>query len=191
MDPTDSTFFQPQQFQPQNGVRAILRFFTDAEEMTGESLAAGRSIYRDADFVGITNPGSRDEFVKRCTKLTDPYHKQAYAQWKTTQQQPVDGTPLTQVPWLSQSQIKELNAINIMSLEHLAEMSDATIQRVGMGGNDLRKKAQTYIKAATDTALVMRLETELQSRDRDIERLTKEIQSISARFDAAAKEKAA
>ncbi len=191
MDPTDSSFFDMPQPMTQGGSRRIIRFETQPVEMGGKSLEAGRPIYEDRDFVFIVNPGSRDERVAQIKeKKNDPEVMAFYARWKTTQEQPKDGTPLSMVPFLSPSQIKELQGMNILTLEHLAEIPDTVTQRM-MGMVELRKKAKSYLDAAKDSAVVTRLESELASRDLDLAAKQKQIDDLCKRLEALEKDKAA
>lgn len=185
MDPTSAEFFQPTQTQRPPGAQLSIRFETRPVEHPGRSLEAGTPKYDNVDFIYIRNPGSKDEFCKKASQITDPWQKQVYTHWKSTQEQPSDGTPVEMVPWLDPALIMELKAIGIKSLEHLANISDMIItkgQILGLG--ELRKKAQAYIKAATDGAVVIRLETELADRDRKITDLQNQIMEIGAKFDA-------
>lgn len=181
-DPFDAAFFDaaPQQ----RGPRPMLRFFTEPVELPGKSAEAGRPVYQDRDFVGITNPGSRDEVIRKAEDKAkeDEFIAWAYRKWKATQQQPVDGTPLETVPFLSKGQVMELKGINVHTLENLAHMPDTAAQRM-MGAIDLRKKAQAYIEAAKDSAVVTKLQHDLSLRDNEIAMLKKQMTEMSARFD--------
>jgi hypothetical protein len=183
-DPLDHMFFDAAPPQ-QRGPRPMLRFFSEPVELPGKSAEEGRPVYVERDFVGITNPGSRDEVVRRAEEKAkeDEFIGWAYAKWKKTQEQVTDGTPLETVPFLNKSQVLELKALAIHSLENLALAPDTAMQRM-MGLRDLRKKAEAYMSAAKDTAMVTRLQTELSQRDQTIERLQKQMEQMSARFDA-------
>lgn len=190
MDPMDFGSFQA----PQRGIgpRPLLRFYTEAVEIPGKSAIEGRPIFENRDFVAITNPGSRDEVVRRAEDKAkqDPYVAHAYKIWKETQEQPSDGTPLEQVPFLNPAQVRELRALNITSLEALAELPDTAKQRF-QGGHDLQRKAKALLESAKDSALVTKLQSELASRDQQIKFLQDQITAINARFEAAQNGKAA
>jgi uncharacterized coiled-coil protein SlyX len=134
--------------------------------------------------VGITNPGSRDEVVVSAEKKakTDEYIAWAYAKWKKTQEQVVDGTPVETVPFLSKAVVLELKAINIHSLESLADAPEPAIQRM-MGLRELKKKAQAYMAAAKDTAILSKMQHELNQRDQTIASMKAQMDQMSARFD--------
>lgn len=194
MDPTDNAaFFQlPQHMNRSTGPRPLLRFYTEAVELPGKSATEGRPIYENRDFVAITNPGSRDEVVRYAKDKAkqDPYVAHAYKIWKDTQEQPCEGTPLEQVPFLNPAQVKELKALNIPSLEALADLSDTAKQRFN-GGHELQRKAKALLEAAKGSAYATRLETELAKRDDEIKFLRDQIAQINARYEAEKHERAA
>lgn len=184
-DPLDSEFFaSAPPPNAQRGPRPLLRFFSEPVELPGKSAEEGRPVYVERDFVGITNPGSRDEVVRRAEDKAkeDEFIAWAYGKWKKTKEQPVDGTPLDTVPFLNKAQVLELKAIAIHSLETLATAPETAIQRM-MGLRELKKKAQAYLEAAKDTAMVTRLQSELSQRDREIDLMKKQMAEMSARFD--------
>ena len=84
MDPMTSGFFQTPQTNF-NGPKPLLRFYTEAVEIPGETVK-GRPIYENRDFVAIINPGSRDEVVRiaKDKAKQDPYVAHAYKVWKDT-----------------------------------------------------------------------------------------------------------
>ena len=168
----------------QKGPRPLLRFEQEAIPLAGPSEAEGRPIHKMIDVVYIVNPGSRDE-TKRIAAdkaKTDEYVAWAYARWKKTQEQPVDGTPLETVPFLNKAQVLELRGINILTLETLADPPEPAIARM-MGLRDLAKKAKAFLAAAKDSSVVTKMASELEQRDREIDRLKAQMSEMSARFD--------
>lgn len=190
-DPLDSEFFFDAAPGERKGPRPLLRFYTEAVELPGKSAEEGRPVYEDRDFVGITNPGSRDEVVRLAKDKAkqDDYVAWAYRKWLTTKEQPVDGTPIETVPFVSKSLALELKGINIHTLEALSEAPETAMQRM-MGLRDLQKKAKVYLEAAKDTAVLSKMQHELEARDRQIGIMQKQIEEMNARFVEALKEKA-
>lgn len=189
-DPTEDGFFDPAPQNNSRGPRPMLRFYTEPVEQTALSAQEGRPVYKDVDYVGITNPGSRDEIVLVAEKKakTDEYVAWAYKKWKATQEQVVDGTPVETVPFLGKAVVLELKAINIHTLEQLALAPEPALQRM-MGLRDLKKKAEAYIAAAKDSALVTKMQHELNQRDNEIAAMKAQIAQMSARFDEMQKER--
>jgi signal transduction protein with GAF and PtsI domain len=183
LDPSSDAFFGPP--PSGRGPRPNLRFYTEPTELPGKSLEAGRPIYVEIDYVAITNPGSRDEYITKAEHKAkqDEFVAWAYKKWKATQEQVTDGTPLETVPFLNKAQIMELKALGIHSLENLTNLPDTAKQRF-MGSVELSKKAKAYMNSAKDTALVTKLQSELDKRDRDMAAMKKQMEEVNARFEA-------
>lgn len=190
-DPSEDEFFMPAPQQQGRGPRPILRFFTEPVEQTAQSAAEGRPVFKDVHYVGITNPGSRDEVVLVAEKKAkaDEYIAWAFKKWLATQEQVVDGTPVETIPFLSKAVVLELKAINIHTLEALAEAPEPAMQRM-MGLRDLKKKAAAYMEAAKDSATVTKMAHELAQRDAEISALKAQMLQMSSRFDQMEKERA-
>ena len=185
LDPADDNFFDiTPPAQQGKGPRPILRFYSEAVEMPGLSANEGRPIFKEVDFVGITNPGSRDEVVVVAEKKakTDEYIAWAYKKWKATQEQVIDGTPVETVPFLSKAVCMELKALNIHTLEALATAPDTATMRM-MGLRDLKKKAEAFLLSAKDSATVTKMQHELNLRDQTIASLQAQMKQMSERFD--------
>ena len=185
LDPTDFSQIESEMMnRHQRRSELNLRFYTDAIENKTQSLEAGRPIYMQIDFVAINVPGSRDEVIRKVDAEIKQRFGAQYEHWKKTQEQPTEGQPLDMVPWLNVAQIRELQALNIKSLEQLAGLSDTAIQHIGMGGHDLRKKAQAYMASATGSAEVQRLITRISELERENGRLQDVVKQINQRYEA-------
>jgi len=134
-------------------------FFMQAIKNGGKSEAEGRPIYDDVPHIKIHIPGDKNNVVTE--PVTDEYKQRFPLQWEKFQKQmsqSPEGTPLEQWPLLSIGQVYELKAMNVMTVEHLAGMSDAAAMKF-MGGMELRRKAETFLKVAKDSGEAQRLAT--------------------------------
>ena len=75
------------------------------------------------------------------------------------------------LPFLKPAQVKELKALDIMTVEHLAGLNDHGLQRIAMGGRRLKELAESYL----DDAKAMALVTEKQAEN---DRLNAEIAAL-------------
>jgi len=147
--------------------RLYVVFHMEAVKNGFKSEQEGRPIFDDVPHCRIHIPGDKNTITD--DPVTDE-HKQRFApQWekflKGMEQSP-EGTPLEQWPILTRGQVYEFKALNVMTVEQLAGMSDSNAQRF-MGGHELRRKADTFLKLAKDTAEAQRLVTvnaELEGR---------------------------
>lgn len=100
-----------------------------------------------------SNGATTDEKVERIKKHNPVVWdgiRQAYERWKAGQDAPVDGTPLEAWPGISKGQLAALRLLNILSVEDLAGVNDAALDRIGMGARALRDRAQKFIAAQSD-----------------------------------------
>jgi len=133
----------------------------------GKSDLEGRPIYDDVPHIRIHVPGDKNSVIE--APVTEEDKVRFASRWEKFQknmQQSPEGTPLEMWPQLSISQVYEFKALGVMTVEQLAGMSDAHASKF-MGGNELRRRADTFLKVAKDTAEAQRLATvnaELEAR---------------------------
>ena len=90
----------------------------------------------------------------------------------------IDGTPLKQWPLLSPAQIAEFNALNILSVEMLAELSDANVSKI-FDGRIWREKAKAWLAQSKDGATATRLAAENERLKQQIDALTLRVNELA------------
>lgn len=113
-----------------------------------------------------------------------------WARFQQKQQNQIPGTPIEAVTWLSRSQVAEYKALNIYTIEQLAELPDITAKRI-MGFSEVREKAQNFLVAARGTALQNQVDSQLKSRDEEIEKLKAHVAQLLAAQSATPQQQAA
>ena len=183
-DPLDFSFFEQQANArpPRTGLN--LRFYSETRENKARSLEKGWVQYDIIDFVEINVAGSKDTFVEEMKGEPLKKYGAQYAMWKKTQEQPVDGTPITMCPFLNIAQIKEYQALNVNTIEQLAELSDTAVQKLGMGAMEARKKAQAYMKAGADNAATQRVTDENLKLRAQMDQQALQIADLTRRIEA-------
>lgn len=167
-------------------------FETRAEEDRQESINQGRMICKNVDYAIITPRGSKDRIERVASEWLahidresrqdrfDPRwvqgYKQSFALWKEGQQAPVEGTPITEWPGLSPAQVRNYNAINIRSVEDIAEANEETLARMGFGARDLKNRAQNWLKAASTTGISAETLSALEAKNASLEATNKTLQ---------------
>lgn len=73
-----------------------------------------------------------------------------YDSWKNNQEAPIDGTPLGAWPGITPEQAEQLRMLRVRTVEDVAAMNDADIERYGMGGLNLRQQARAFMEAKKD-----------------------------------------
>lgn len=156
-------------------------FSKRAIELKAQSEKEGRPIYEERDFITIFLNGG--DVVDREVKPKDKIdYAQAWAAYEQGQSQKCSGTPVNQWPVLGVAQIATLRALNVFSVEQIAEASDALLQSIGMGAREMQAKARIYLqKAATNAkaeaavAENVRLKEEIADLKKQISDLAKQI----------------
>lgn len=144
--------------------KAFVRFHLRPVKNDAKSAEAGRPIYEDREYVEIMVPGNdNNRPVLRVTEIERQRFAQQYRRWKETGEETyLTGTHLTEVPWLTRSQVEELAYMRIRTLEHLAAVDDVACQRM-MGLLELRKKAIESLKRSEAEAPFTKLQEQLDA----------------------------
>lgn len=133
-----------------------------------KSAAEGRPIYDEREYVKIQVPGDKDSVPHRpVTEIDRRRFSEKYAAFKAGRSQDLSGTPLTAVAWMSKSRVKELEYFGVRTLEQLANLGDEVAQKF-MGINTLRAHARDHLAAAAETAPLISMRTELESKENEI-----------------------
>jgi hypothetical protein len=158
----------------------FVEFYEDALEIPFKSEQEGRPVYEQRVFVRIMVPGDATSIIE--TPATEQ-HKQEYRRqferFLKGMKDVIDGTPLSMWPVVNKSQVKECEFFEIRSVEQLAELSDSTCKRMGMGYMELRSKAKAWLLAAKDSALVTRQAAENDRLQGEIEALKEQIAQMA------------
>lgn len=158
--------------QQGQGGKLFINFHMEATEDHELSIKEGRPVHRDEEFITIIIPGDRDTICRPVRQQDREMYAQQYQAFKNKQEQPIIGTALSVLPFLTRAQVADLAAANVRTAEQLAEMSDVLAQKF-MGMHNLRKRAKDFLDAAAGNAPIERLNAELEKRDSTIATLQK------------------
>jgi len=132
---------------------ALVEFYIDAVQNNFKSSQEGRPIYEDRTFVRIQTPGDTRTTINR--EATDTDKARFPKSWESFEKgnaEVTEGTPLKQWPGVSASQVRELTHVHVRTVEQLVALSDASIQRMGPGYQQLRQNARNWLDTAQDDA---------------------------------------
>lgn len=145
--------------------RLAVRFYVLPVKNEFESEKQGRPIFQDVDMIQIMVPGDATSIVHQAVRED---HKERFPiQWAHFQNKHAGdtreiGTPLSQWPRLSVSQVEELKALKIYTVENVAGMSDANLQRIGMiagmAPHAFRDHAQRFLAVAREDSVAQAAE---------------------------------
>ena len=151
--------------------KLFVQFYLRAVMNNFKSSHEGRPIFDEVDYVRIIVPGDKNTIID--TKVTPEYAQRFasnFEKYKKNQSQAVTGTPLEVWPQMTVGQVAELKAMNVHTVEQLAELPDNLAQRI-MGSHDLRRRAIAFLELAAGDAANSKLAAELDKRDNEIELL--------------------
>lgn len=157
------------------------RFFLDEVQDNVASEQAGRAIFKSEERVEIIMPGNaQTRFVAKVNREhTDRWPKE-YAAFKEGIEISPDGTPLEEWPILKRSQVLELKYLGFKTVEQVRAMDDHAIQRVGMGGRNLKNMAIAFLDDAERLAMTARLSAENDRKDEQIAALQRQVTEMGA-----------
>lgn len=151
-------------------------FYTEAVPNKFRTEKEGRPVFEEKEFVEIIIAGDSK------TKVHEPVNQghierwpEQYQKFKDGLEQATEGTPVEQWNYLSKSQVAELKALNIKTVEALAELPDTGLQRLGMGARSLQGKAQSFIAMSKEDATKEELMKANQALQAQIDELQKQI----------------
>ncbi len=165
--------------------KLLVKFFMKPRKDNAATIAEGRPIFKDAEYIDIKIPGDRTGGVCRPASFADkqrfPDH---YRMFKDRIDIPLEGTPLGEWPLITRSLAEELAFHNVKTVEHLAGMADVNISKF-MGLGNLKAKAVTWLAKAGEEAKVHQLQDELAERDERIASLEAKVEQILSAGSAA------
>lgn len=152
--------------------RLAVMFYKKAVKNEFESQKEGRPIFMDMDYVKISVPGDNtteiDQPVREDHKKRFPLHWAHYQNMTQGDAKEI-GTPLSQWPRLTISQVEELRALKFYTVESVANASDANIQRIqmiaGMSPYAFREHAQRFLKIADSDAITAEAEEKARAAE--------------------------
>lgn len=132
------------------------------------SRAAGRPIYRDVEVCELHFPGDKqhkpvfpahsfagwavDEYGNQERQTYAIKYNEQYLRFRQGRVQIADGTPLSELPFLTEARRMELKALKIYSAEQLASLDGNNLKNLGQGGRALKEQAEAYLDAARTSA---------------------------------------
>jgi hypothetical protein len=165
---------------PRNPDASLVPIFKNwAQPNPAKTAQAGRPMYDDVEIVEIRFPGSRAVSVFPATAFShwaiDPNNggqikvsyaerfERQYRQFKMHAQQTKTGTPLEHAPFLTEARRAEMKALNIYTVEALADVDGQELKNLGHGGRELKNAAIEYIASARTGANTTQLQAELEA----------------------------
>jgi hypothetical protein len=171
-------------------------FKTLTQKNEAKTKAEGRPIFDDMEVVEVRFAGDRNKIsvfpaLSICGEVQDEdgnTRKITYAErwpaqyqrFKAKAQQIAEGTPVDELPFLTQAKRAELKALSIYTAEALAALDGQPLKNLGQGGRELKNQAQAYLDNAKGSANVTRMAAELEELRRTVAELRGDAQAVNA-----------
>lgn len=164
-----------------------VKFYVRPMPDEAASEKEGRPIYKDREYVEIRTPGNQTNVIQRpVTDMDKQRFRDAYRAFKAGEEEQTIGTPLSEVTWITRSQVEELTHLRIRTLEHLATVDDSVCNRFA-GLYKLKQRAAAAVEQSAKSAPFLQLQhenEELQNRLAALEQTVKEQSAIIAAQNA-------
>lgn len=173
---------------------AYIRFERRAVEDRAASEREGHFVSKDVDFAIVTPVGTKDEIPRnmaewiphlkqqvregRLPASHEEHYIKCYEAFKKGEDLPTTGTPIKGWPVLSPAQQTNCIAANVRTVEDLAILNGEGAQRIGMGAQEMKSKAEAWLKASKDIGLVVQSNAVLLGENA---RLKATVESLTAK----------
>lgn len=161
----------------------LVRFFVKPLKDVGRSEQQGRPVFRDAEYVDIRIPGSRDAICRPANAHDKVRFERHYEAFIKRIEAPIEGTPLAEWPLITRSLAEEMSFSNIKTVEALATVPDsaaANFRNLLM----FKRKAQEWLALAESDAPLEQLNAKLAESERTIAAQDATIKDLVARMHA-------
>ncbi len=78
----------------------------------------------------------------------------SYQHWLKGQETPLEGTPLEAWPGMTEGRVAQLRLLHVRTVEEYAAVTDATLDKIGMGARSERERARIFVEAKKGSAQI-------------------------------------
>lgn len=158
----------------QNNNSLVVPFFkTVAVQDPIATKEAGRPIFRDDEHVELRMAGERNyvptfrahDFWSRVNGEEVTYAMRfpdEYARFAAGREQVAVGTPLSELPFLTEARRAELRMSKVYTAEALASLEGKNLAALGNQGREMKNQAAAYLESATGSAGMVALAAQVE-----------------------------
>ena len=145
----------------------VPQFYMRAVRDAARSETEGRPVFGEAAYVRVLVPGDRNSIVDR--RVTEHDRERWPGRWAAflAKRERPAGTPIEHWPYLTVARVAELKALEILTVEQVAEADEAARARIGGDGDALAERARHFLQPQSETETELRQEIARLERDRD------------------------
>lgn len=154
------------------GYRVPIEFVTRSVQDVRETEKQGRPVFKEV--VNIRHYISRLSVFEAEAKDEDfaKYAKQ-YEAFKANKKQKDDGIPIGLLPAITKTEIDNLEACRVYTIERLAQAPEIVLGQIGQGARGLQQRAQAYLQQSSTA------EIELKAQQEKIAELEKKLAEVT------------
>lgn len=160
-----------------------VEFKEEVYEDVAATQKEGRPIYKSRDIVMVHLPGG-----EKTGAIVTEQHKREYAeQWaayKAGNEQPVDGTALSEWPAIPRTVVEELKHFQLRTVEALADCPDDIKRKLGPLGSWCKKAAGWLKEAKSGQSQAAALKEHIDTLERKNQKLQEQVALLLQRIDA-------
>ena len=163
--------------------KLVPQFSVSTKENKLKSQEAGRPIFDERELVTLRIPGDQQRVIVQPAHHISHWDagspvtyaqrfNSQYIRFKDNRAQVQEGTPLSELPFLTEGKRMELRALSVHTAEVLASIDGPNLQRLGMGGRELKNQAQAFLDKAAGTADTVKMAATIAALQRQISELS-------------------
>jgi hypothetical protein len=170
------------QHRPQPGDEKLrVKFYKEQVLMGLKSEMEQRPVFEPFDFVSILVPGDiGNEVCRKATEQDKERFLPLWVQYEASLDQVAAGTALDAWTFLTDSNKHLLRYLGFTNVEQIAGASDQQLQKVGMGGFEMRTKAKAFLEAQTDSEAAQKYASLAEETARQLAEMRAEMQEMKA-----------
>lgn len=162
-----------------------VEFDTMPEYQEYLSKQEGRPIHKDIEIIRVFMPGRNQPAIRKVitestpTQPSDPQRfPHQYEAFKNKTKVVLEGTAIEEWTPLTKSEALNMKALNIHTVEMLANVPDTAIESLGLGGRSVRDKARAFIAKSVDNSAFTKLQAENETLKADLQMLKKQVEDL-------------
>lgn len=163
----------------------LIKFDTKLVEDTEETLNQGKVVMKEIEWIEII-VDERNKIDRPAKPQDKIKYKEIYTAWVEGREPPLEGSPLSEWPMLSKTEVDRLNRSGLRSVEDLAQASDTLLERCGPTFRTKREAARKFLESddsiRTKLQVVEKenetLKTKLDEQSEQITHLTQRLAAL-------------
>jgi hypothetical protein len=141
--------------------RRIIEFYTGSKLHGIKSGEAGRPIHIPVTMLRVRQPGEAHPVDIEAREWHQYEFPRQWAAFQAGTKAEMEGTPMSILYPMDANTVRHMRSLHIYTVEQLAGLTEAAIQRLGMGGRGHVERAKEYLEVAKAGAGNHRLQAEL------------------------------